>query len=110
MFLVFSRKLIVNPIQLYSVSLSSYTMEIINKEMIGLICAGLPGTCVIMAHIIQDYSTDKMVIFLKNIITNKIFGAKLYYVWKHECNKSYDELIDHNFDLYDDAYFLNKPL
>lgn len=87
------------------------------NQLIALICGGIPGTYAIMSHIINEYNPEdeeekeeKEVVFLKNIINNRIFGSKLYYVWKNNCKKNYDELIEHNFDQYDDAYFLDKPV
>jgi hypothetical protein len=82
-----------------------------DKETFGLICGGLPGTCVMLATILRDYSnTDKLTTFLKNIIINKVFGSKLYYVWKVVCHKNDEELVNHDFTLYDDAYFIDKPI
>jgi hypothetical protein len=80
-----------------------------NKILLFIICDGVPGTTQLISKILElGYSEEQLNIFFDNIIKNKIVGSRLYFVWKNNCNRNYDDLLIHNFDQYDDIYFYNK--
>ena len=77
-------------------------------DVLDIIAGGLPGSYAILIHITTVYNGDKCDSFFRNIISKKIFGSKLYFIWKNVCQKDYDKLIEHNFEEYDDDFFIDK--
>ena len=87
-------------------------MEKLNEEeLMHVITGGVPGAMVIIATISNDYyNEDILVTFLMGLIDNRVFGSKIYYIWKYVCNKNYEEFVNMDFTPYDDAYFSDKPV
>ena len=76
------------------------------NELVNNIGKGVPGTVVLIANILKEaHPNEKVDQFFVNILRNRIFGSRLYYIWKEVCNKNNIELLEHNFDQYNDAYF-----
>ena len=75
-------------------------------DLFNVVGKGVPGTVVLIANILKEaHPNEKVNLFLLNILRTRVFGSRLYYIWKEVCNKNNIELLEHNFDQYNDAYF-----
>ena len=112
----FSRKLILNLYNYIIIYQYHYQlfirMEKLNEEeLMYVIHAGVPEAVEIIETISDDYyNEDILVTFLMGLIDNKVFGYRIYYIWKYVCDENDEELVNMDFTPYNDAYFADKPV
>lgn len=77
------------------------------------ISEGNPGCLTVLIEIMKimekNNNTDETIKnFFINIIDKKIFGARLWYIYKNEFNKNINDLLTKNLDLFTNEYFFEK--
>ncbi len=77
-------------------------------EVLSLITKGNPGSVTVMLEIYKTQQNEDIAIFLNKIWKHKIVGARLWYIYKNECNYSITELLSKDLTLFTDDYFYEK--
>jgi hypothetical protein len=72
------------------------------------ISQGNPGAFSILMNMIKNIDHNELSIFLNNIISKEILGARLWYIYKNECNNDINELIEKDLTPFDNQYFYKK--
>lgn len=76
-----------------------------NIETISIITEGNPGTISIMLEICKTQKKDDIVAFINKIWKQNIKGARLWYIYKNECNHNIVELLSKDLSKFNDDYF-----
>jgi len=82
--------------------------DVKNIEVLSLITEGNPGSVTVMLELYRTYQTDEIVSFLNKIWKHKIVGARLWYIYKNECNHSVLELLSKDLTPFTKSYFYEK--
>ena len=77
-------------------------------ELFQLLSKGNPGTCMVLMKLIEDIDSEILIDFFYEIIDRDIIGARLWYIYKNECNRNIGELINKDLALFTDHYFHEK--
>ena len=77
-------------------------------ELFQLLSKGNPGRCMVIMKLIEDIDTEILIDFFNKIIDRDIIGARLWYIYKNECNMNINELINKDLTLFTDNYFYEK--
>ena len=88
------------------VELSEENVE--NFEIFRFLSQKNPGACSVIVELIKNVEHKELVVFLKKIIVKNILGARLWYVYKNECNHDIKQLIEKDLTPFDDKYFYEK--
>jgi hypothetical protein len=72
------------------------------------ISQGNPGAISILMNMIKNIDHNELSIFLNNIISKEILGARLWYIYKNECNNDINELIEKDLTPFDNQHFYEK--
>jgi len=69
---------------------------------------GNPGACNILMNLIKNINHNELPNFFNRIISKAILGARLWYIYKNECNSNINELIQKDLTPFDNKYFYEK--
>jgi hypothetical protein len=71
---------------------------------------GNPGAATVLIELVNNptYDSCKIEEFFIKLLDLKIIGARLWYIYKNECNKNLDEFIIKDLSVFDDNYFYEK--
>lgn len=71
---------------------------------------GNPGATSILSQFIKqnENDIDSLKHFLKKIYKSQIIGSRLWYIYKNECNKDINELINKDLTPFTNKYFYEK--
>ena len=77
-------------------------------ETLSIITKGNPGAVSIMLEIYKIYQEEDILLFLNKIWKQQIIGARLWYIYKNECNHSVLELLSKDLTPFTKSYFYEK--
>jgi prolipoprotein diacylglyceryltransferase len=67
-----------------------------------------PGACSVLMCLFKNIESEKLNDFFIKILNKEIVGARLWYIYKNECNENINELIDKDLTPFTDFYFYEK--
>ncbi len=82
--------------------------DVENIEVLTLITEGNPGSVTVMLELYRTYQSDIILEFLNKIWNHKITGARLWYIYKNECNHNISELLSKDLTYFTKEYFHEK--
>ena len=83
-------------------------LELENFEIFRVLSGGNPGACNILFELIENIDSVKLDNFFVQILNKEIVGPRLWYIYKNECSKNINELIEKDLTPFTDAYFYEK--
>jgi hypothetical protein len=84
------------------------TEDIQNFHLLKIITEGNPGSLKVMLQIYKTQEYEDILVFVNKIWKQKIIGARLWYIYKNECNLNIDELLSKDLTIFTDDYFYEK--
>jgi hypothetical protein len=82
--------------------------DIQNIQVFKIITEGNPGAVSVMLKLHETQQEDDILIFINKILNQNITGARLWYIYKNECNLSIDEVLSKDLTPFTDDYFYEK--
>lgn len=82
--------------------------DIQNVEVFSIITEGNPGSVTVMLEIYKTQQDADILTFINKIWKQKITGARLWYIYKNECNRNMEELLSKDLTPFDNDYFYEK--
>jgi hypothetical protein len=82
--------------------------DIKNIHVLKIITEGNPGSVTVMLQIYKTQQDHDILLFINKIWKQKIIGARLWYIYKNECNLNIDELLSKDLMIFTDDYFYEK--
>lgn len=82
--------------------------DVENISVLSLITEGNPGSVSVMLELYRTRQSDEIVLFLNKIWKQKITGARLWYIYKNECNHNSSELLSKDLTSFTNDYFYEK--
>jgi len=79
-----------------------------NFELFRVLSKGNPGACSVLMELIENVDNKILDNFLYKILDKEILGSRLWYIYKNECNRNINELINKDLTLFTDDYFYEK--
>ena len=82
----------------------------ISSELLYLIVQGNPGCLTVILKILNSENLDskRVMLFFDKIFEKHIFGSRLWYIYKNECNQNINELVYKDLTQFTDEYFYEK--
>lgn len=78
------------------------------KFIFRILSGGNLNVCNVLLELIENIDDNKLDDFFIKILEKKITGERLLYIYKNECNKDINELIEKDLTLFTDTYFDEK--
>jgi hypothetical protein len=75
------------------------------KFIFRILSGGNQNACDVLLELIENIDDTKLDDFFIKILEKHITGARLWYIYKNECNKDINELIEKDLTLFTDVYF-----
>lgn len=86
-----------------------FTIEDIdNISIFSIITKGNPGSTSVMLEIYKTQQDEDILTFLNKIWKQQIIGARLWYIYKNECNRTIQELLSKDLSPFTNEYFYEK--
>jgi hypothetical protein len=82
--------------------------DVQNIQVFKIITGGNPGSVTIMTEIYKTQQDEDILIFINKILKQNITGARLWYIYKNECNLNIHELLSKDLTPFTDDYFYDK--
>ena len=82
--------------------------DIENIAIFTLITEGNPGSVKVMLELYRTRQSDEIAVFLNKIWRKKIIGARLWYIYKNECNNDISHILTKDLTPFTDDYFYEK--
>lgn len=79
--------------------------DIQTLQVLKIITSGNPGSVTVMLEIYKTQQDEDIVLFLNKLWKQKIIGARLWYIYKNECNQNIIELLSKDLTPFTDNYF-----
>jgi hypothetical protein len=83
-----------------------------NNTLFYILSDGNPGAVSILSKLIKENEKEKEIDILKQffikIYQHQIIGARLWYIYKNECNKDINELLNKDLTPFTNEYFYKK--
>lgn len=79
-----------------------------NIELFCLLSQGNPGACSVLMELIKNIDHIKLIGFFTKIWYHQIIGARLWYIYKNECGRNINDLIDKDLAPFNKEYFYEK--
>ena len=76
--------------------------------IISVLSGGNQNVCNLLLQLIDNIDEIKLDKFFIKILEKHITGERLWYIYKNECNRDINELIEKDLTLFTDAYFDEK--
>ncbi len=83
-------------------------IDISKIETLGILTGGNPGSVSVMLEIYKTYQEEEICVFINKIWKQQIIGARLWYIYKNECNRNIEELLSKDLTQFDNHYFYEK--
>lgn len=77
------------------------------KFIFRVLSGGNEKVCSILLELIENIEETKLEDFFIKILEKHITGERLWYIYKNECNRNINELIQKDLTPFTDAYFHN---
>lgn len=82
--------------------------DVENFELLSVLTQNNPGACNIVIELIKNIEGEELSIFFNKIIIKNILGARLWYIYKNECNHNIRQLVEKDLTPFNDKYFYEK--
>lgn len=82
--------------------------DINNIETFRSITKGNPGSVSVMLEIYKTQQGEDILTFLNKVWKQQIIGARLWYIYKNECNLSIHALLSKDLSPFTNEYFYDK--
>ncbi len=79
-----------------------------NFTIFKVLSEGNPGACKVLIELMQNVETITLDEFFITIMNKEIVGARLWYIYKNECNQNVNELVDKDLTPFTNSYFYEK--
>lgn len=79
-----------------------------NFELFRALSKGNPGACNVLLELMTNIDNVKLDNFFIKILDKQILGSRLWYIYKNECNRNINELIEKDLTPFTDSYFYEK--
>ena len=73
-----------------------------------VLSGGNQNVCNLLLQLIDNIDESKLDDFFIKILEKYITGERLWYIYKNECNRDINELVEKDLTLFTDAYFDEK--
>ena len=83
-------------------------MDISKIETLGILTGGNPGAVSVMLEIYKTYQEEEICVFINKIWKQQIIGARLWYIFKNECNLNISQLLSKDLTSFTKEYFHEK--
>lgn len=82
--------------------------DVENIQVFCILSEGNPGACNVLMTLVKNIEHKKLKEFFIKIWELQIVGPRLWYIYKNECNKNINELIEKDLTEFNKTYFHEK--
>lgn len=79
--------------------------DISRIETLNIITECNPGAVTVILEIYKNIDENDILLFFNKIWKLKIVGARLWYIYKNECNRNINELLSKDLTIFNNEYF-----